>query len=126
MNTSSGAGPKAPSRIPEKGALPGGCRGKGLGYILRVREDAGVAQLVEHRICNPKVKGSSPLASSIFPALFFIEATEEEGAGREATGIVRPRIGGSVCNERQTVKRQSAGSGPVISHPRVRRERRAG
>ena len=45
------------------------CRRKALGYILRVRDDAGVAQLVEHRICNPKVKGSSPLASSIFPCL---------------------------------------------------------
>lgn len=29
-----------------------------------IRNFAGVAQLVEHRICNPKVKGSSPLASS--------------------------------------------------------------
>ena len=33
--------------------------------IVRARKSAGVAQLVERRICNPQVKGSSPLASSI-------------------------------------------------------------
>ena len=30
----------------------------------RLAVSAGVAQLVEHRICNPKVAGSSPIASS--------------------------------------------------------------
>ncbi len=28
---------------------------------------AGVAQLAEHGICNPRVEGSSPSAGSIFP-----------------------------------------------------------
>ena len=34
-------------------------------YNLGSQTDAGVAQLVEHLICNQAVGGSSPFASSI-------------------------------------------------------------
>ena len=49
-----------------------------------IRNFAGVAQLVEHRICNPKVKGSSPLASS--------DAQPGPVALTEAQSLTRSRI----------------------------------
>lgn len=50
---------------PSPGPVPGACqRGRSRSIVGRALFLAGVAQLVEHRICNPRVKGSSPLASS--------------------------------------------------------------
>ena len=54
--------PNSAARRRKSGAELAGIGGS---VIFRpFRFPAGVAQLVEHRICNPKVKGSSPLASS--------------------------------------------------------------
>ena len=48
--------------------VPGIRKLKGRGAFTRARaiSQAGVAQLVEHLICNQRVGGSNPFASSIF------------------------------------------------------------
>ena len=43
---------------------------KNILYNLGSQTDAGVAQLVEHLICNQAVGGSSPFASSICETVF--------------------------------------------------------
>src|SRR5271157_2306091 len=40
-----------------------------LGHVPFYRQHAGVAQLVEHLICNQRVGGSNPFASSRFAVL---------------------------------------------------------
>ena len=42
-------------------------------------DPAGVAQLAEHGICNPRVEGSSPSAGSICFLSFFHESLESQG-----------------------------------------------
>ena len=81
--------------------VPGGCWGRAVRYILRVRVHAGVAQLVEHRICNPKVKGSSPLASSARMV------SDREVSDREISRGAATRAKAKKANK----ARQAAGSG---------------
>ena len=65
---------------------------------------AGVAQLAEQRICNPQVKGSSPLASS----------SQEAGSASEAFGTdVKPK-GAGVAERSMAADCKSAGQCPTV------------
>ena len=70
--------------------------------VPRDRVQAGVAQLVERRICNPQVTGSSPLASS--DAL-----RRDEGPDEAAFSKTVARLKGSFRNQGE----EQAGSARV-------------
>lgn len=97
------SGRPVPSRAGRHGLGSDLAGGESTAIVRRSPSRAGVAQLVERRICNPQVTGSSPLASSI-------ERTAESdrdrardpgasrGERRRRTGLARRRIDNETSN----------------------------